>query len=105
MNILSVLLPILVAALTTLGFEYLQKAITLVDALPDVVKRLIVGAVSFGLTALAAALGVHLSSSDPTALQSGDLSALIAAGLSYVFHLSGQTQAVAVATNATPVKP
>lgn len=100
-----VLMPILVAALTTLGFEWLQKGVTAVDALPDLIKRLIVGCVTVGLVALAAALHVTLSSTDPTALGQPDVQALIAAGLSYLFHLGNKATVIAAATSAAPVKP
>src|ERR1019366_7723223 len=102
-GILPVLLPIIVAALTVAGFELLQKGVAIIDGLPAAIKQVLVGVISYLLTAGSAALGIHLSTTDITGLSSADLSALISSGLAFVFHLSAQNTSVSTAVKAAPL--
>lgn len=92
---LGTLLPIVVGALTFVGFEGLQKLVSVIDKLPATVKQIAVGVIAYGLTAGAGALGVHLSSTNIAGLTSQDLSTLISAGLAYAFHLGAQNAGTA----------
>jgi hypothetical protein len=91
-DLLTMLLPVIVAALTNLIYEYFQKAVALLQKLPAPVTRILVGVLSYGLTVATVKLGVVLSVADPTMLSQADMAALASAGLSYVFHLGDQTK-------------
>ncbi len=101
---LTYILPVVVAAVATGAFEYFQKAVALLNALPAIAKQVIVALATFGLTKLAVFLGITLSVLDPTQLTSGDVSALISAGLAYVFHLGKQTKEATVAAKAAAAR-
>lgn len=92
-GLLTTLIPIVVAALTTTGFEYLQKLVTIIDALPAMAKQVIVGVSAYLLTAAAAALGVHLVGGDITTLNPGDISALASATLAFIFKTHANQKA------------
>lgn len=87
-SFLGMLIPLLVAVLTTIAVQGVQKASETVDRLPAMVKRVAVGLIAWGLTYLASKAGITLSTSELGALNEADISALLSAGLAYVFHLS-----------------
>jgi hypothetical protein len=88
-DFITFLLPIVVAGVTTYLAELLQKAVSVIDALPAVAKQVLVAALAFGLTKGALFLGVQLTSTDLASLagNTGDITALTSAALAYVFHL------------------
>jgi hypothetical protein len=86
------LIPLVVASLTTPIYEVLQKSLALLQRLPAVVTRVLVGLLAFGLTKIAA-FGIALTSTDVTLLTNQDVGALFSAGLAYLFHLSDRQKA------------
>lgn len=90
-GLFPVLLPVIVAALTTVLFEQIQKAVAFLDAMPAITKQVSVVVITYGLTAAGAALGVTLST-DLAAITPEELSALLSAGLAFVFHGSMKTK-------------
>ncbi len=92
LELIGVLIPIVVAALTTFLFDKLKDGVTLLDKAPAWVKQVIVAVVAFGLTKASLFLGVTLSTDDITAITSTDLSALLSASLSYLFHAGKQAK-------------
>lgn len=91
-GLFPVVLPVLVASLTMWGFERVQDLIALVDALPAFAKQIAVVVIAYMLTAAGAALGVTIST-DLAAITPADLSALLSAGLAFVFHQGVKTKA------------
>mgnify|MGYP006908232858 CR=1 FL=1 len=90
-ELLATLLPIIVAGLTTVASEYLQRANEWVAARGPFVKRIVVVTVAFYLTKLSA-MGVALTGTDVTALTEGDIGAILSAGLAFVFHLGDKVK-------------
>lgn len=84
----SVVLPVLVAALSTMLAEWLQRFITWIDRWAPIWKRLLVISLTFWLAKASAFLGVTIGASDITDLTATDLGALSSAALAYLFHLS-----------------
>lgn len=94
LELVGILIPILVAALTTFLFDKLKDAITLLDDAPAWVKQAIVAIVAFGLTKGSLFLGITLTTTDITAMPPADLSALLSASLSYLFHAGKQAKQI-----------
>lgn len=86
-DLLTYLLPVVVAAITQPLFEALQRAVTLLDAIPKALKPVVVALLTYGGTKLGVWLGVTLSIVDPTQWTAQDVGALAAAGLAMVLHL------------------
>ena len=57
-DLLMLLIPVIVASLTTILFEKFQQGLTLLDKAPAYAKQILVTVLAFGLTKLAALLGV-----------------------------------------------
>jgi len=94
LGLLPVLLPILVAGITTTAFEAFQKLLGFVEALPAIVKQVAVTTIAYGLTYLGVQLGVTISP-DLSAVGPDDFSALLSAGLAFLFHQGVKTKAIA----------
>lgn len=91
MGLFPVLLPILVAGITTVAFEWLQKAVSLIDALPALAKQVAVVVIAYLLTAAGAFLGVTIST-DLAMITPEELSALFSAGVAFIFHQGTKTR-------------
>lgn len=78
------LIPVIVAALSTTIAELIQKANSFIDKLPAWAKQVAVAAIAYGLTKASALLGAPV----------GDPQAMLAAALSYVFHLGFKAKKV-----------
>lgn len=91
-DLLVTTLPVVVAILTTVLMELLQRLLAWLERWPAPIKRLAVVVLSFTLTRGAHALGVPLLSTDITALQDVDASALLSGALAYVFHLGDRAR-------------
>lgn len=76
-DFLSYLIPVVVAALSTTIAELIQKANAALDSLPAAVKQVAVAAITYGLVKTAAVIGADVN----------DPQAMLAAALTYVFHL------------------
>src|SRR5690606_9511548 len=92
LELVAVLIPIVVAGVTTWLFDRLKEALAIVDEAPAMVKQALVAVVAFGLTKLSIMLGVTLTSADVTMLTEADLAGLLSAGLSYLFHNGKQAK-------------
>jgi hypothetical protein len=99
-ELLPVLLPIIVAGLTTVLFEKFQDALTALEKAPAIVKQVAVALLAFGLTKAAAFLGVAITTGDPGALTPQDFNALLSAGLAYLFHQGVKAKALAARVGA-----
>ena len=93
-GILGVLLPILIAAVTVPLFGAVQKAMVVVDNLPAWAKQMAVGAITFLFTKLASFLGIQVGLIDPMHMTPDNLSALLSAGMAFLFHQSANTTAI-----------
>ena len=93
-DLVAVLIPIVVAGVTTVAFDKLKAFIGVLDEAPAMVKQLVVATFAWGLTQASVALGVALSTTDITAFTSADVSALLSAGLAYLFHAGKQAKLV-----------
>lgn len=93
-GLLPVLLPILVAGLTTTVFEYFQKLLGVVERLPAIAKQAAVAVIAYGLTYAGVQLGVTIAP-DVSAVTAEDFSALLSAGLAFLFHQGAKTKALA----------
>jgi hypothetical protein len=93
-DFLTVLIPIIVAGLTTIIFDGLKRGLDVLDNAPMLVKQALVAVLAVALTKAAAALGIVLSTSDVYALNPEDISALASAGLAYLFHAGKQNKAI-----------
>jgi len=94
-ELLPVVLPIIVAGLTTVLFEKFQQGITALEKSPAIVKQLTVAVLAYGLTKAAAVTGVALTSGDPAALTAQDFNALLSSGLAFLFHQGTKSKALA----------
>jgi hypothetical protein len=94
LGLLPVLLPILVAGITTTAFEYFQKLLGIVEALPAIAKQVAVTVLAYCLTYLGVLAGVTISP-DLAAIGPDDFSALLSAGLAFLFHQGVKTKALA----------
>lgn len=92
-ELMATMLPVVVAALTTLSMEGLQRVLAWVHRLPAVAKRVVVVLLSFVLTRVALVVGAPLGVVDVTALGEADVSALLSGSLAYLFHLGDQARA------------
>jgi uncharacterized membrane protein len=92
-QLLGIVVPVIVAALTTFGFEWLQKANAWLNRQDAVLKRILVAVISALLTIAASKLGVALGDASLGGLTQSDLSGLISAALSFIFHLGDQAKA------------
>jgi len=93
-DLVAVLIPIVVAGVTTFVFDRLKAFVSILDDAPAMVKQVVVAALAFGLTQASVALGVALSTTDITAFTNADVSALLSAGLAYLFHAGKQAKLV-----------
>jgi hypothetical protein len=92
-GLLPVLLQILVAGLTTTVFEYFQKLLLVVERLPAIAKQASVAVIAYGLTYAGVQLGVTIAP-DVSAVTADDFSALLSAGLAFLFHQGAKTKAL-----------
>lgn len=89
-ELLTMLVPVVVAFLTTLIVQGIKRAVTLVDGTPAIVKQLLAVGVAFVLTKLAAFTGVGL----PPALGGLDatvVSALLSSVFAMLIHAGWKT--------------
>lgn len=87
----TMLIPIVVAALTMPLFDGFTRVVGFLDRMPAWAKQIAVAVLSFAITKVAVLLGVQLSVVDVTMLTSQDVAALASAGFTYIFKL-GKTQ-------------
>jgi len=99
-DLLMLLIPVIVASLTTILFEQFQKGLTLLDKAPAWTKQILVTVLAFGLTKLAALLGVSLSTTGVVDLKPEDFSALLSSGLAFLFHNGAKTKALVARVGA-----
>ena len=99
-DLLMLLIPVIVASLTTILFEQFQKGLTLLDKAPAWTKQILVTVLAFGLTKLAALLGVSLSTTGVVDLKPEDFSALLSSGLAFLFHNGAKTKTLAAKLGA-----
>lgn len=99
-DLLMLLIPVIVASLTTILFEQFQKGLTLLDKAPAWTKQILVTVLAFGLTKLAALLGVSLSTTGVVDLKPEDFSALLSSGLAFLFHNGAKTKALVAKVGA-----
>lgn len=102
--ILSVVLPVLVAGLTTLIAGLLFKLNTALETMPDLLKRVIVPIIASLLTLLSTKLNVVLQGHDLATLMPADVQALLSAAIAYLFHSQDKQKAIAVKVGASSPK-
>lgn len=91
-DLIATLIPIVVAGLTTWAFDRLKGFVSIIDDASPVIKQVAVAVIAFFLTQASVALGVALSTTDITAFTEADVSALLSAGLAYLFHAGKQAK-------------
>jgi len=99
-DLVMLLIPVVVASLTTILFEKFQQGLTVLDKAPSYVKQVLVTVLAFGLTKLAALLGVSLSTTGIVDLKPEDFSALLSSGLAFLFHNGAKTKALVAKVGA-----
>lgn len=95
---LAVILPVVVAGVSTTSAEVLQRFVGWLDRLSPIWKRLLVVTLTFWLAKLAGILGVALDVADVTELTSSHVGALASAGLAYLFHTQTKAKTAGGAT-------
>lgn len=94
---ISVILPIAIGALVTWGYDYVQKAIALLEKIPSSFKPVVVAALAYGTMTLAQTIGLELGVYDPTVWGEGDWAQFLTATMSYIFKLGKGQKEAAVA--------
>ncbi len=94
LDFVTVLIPIIVAGLTTVIFDGLKRALAVLDTAPAIVKQALVAVMAVALTKAAAFFGLTLSTTDIGALNPEDIQALASAALAYLFHAGKQAKAL-----------
>lgn len=94
MELITVLIPIVVGAATTWLFDRFKQGLALLDDAPAVVKQIAVAVLAFGLTQLAALLGITLSTHDIAGLTPTDISTILSALIAYLLHSGKQNTAI-----------
>jgi hypothetical protein len=92
-DLVGILIPIIVGAVTVPLYDGLQAAITFLERFPAWVTRIIVGVGAYFLGLLVQA-GVQLTGVDLTAFGQSDVAALAAAGLAFLFKLADRNEEV-----------
>src|SRR5690606_17657459 len=94
LDFLTVLIPIIVAGLTTVLFDGLKRLLGILDAAPALLKQAIVAVLAVALTKVSALLGIALSTNDMGAISVTYISALASAAVVYLFHAGKQAKAL-----------
>lgn len=117
-SLLAMIAPVVVGSLTTVVMQLLKNISSMINGLPSYGKQLVVTLIAFGLTTAAGVLGIHLSTTNVSALSSTDVQSLLSSIVAILIHtgIKGSTgtptvapaaaaTATDTATSSTPPTP